>query len=402
MSVVQLRAADTATDTIWQATAAIRPLLLSLSLLLLGNGLQNILLPLRAAREGMDSGTIGLVFSAYFASFIAACFIGPRIIRRIGHARTFAAGVAVFAAAGIAYAFLVDPLVWAALRAVSGFASAILFMTIESWFNEASSNANRGRILSVYRIVDLATSTGGQFLIGLADPGSFALFGLFAILLGISGLPVLLSTRPGPGPVGLVTLRPLALWRAAPAGTAGCLSVGFTNGALWSLAPVYAADFGMDPTGTAVFMSAIIAGGALTQWPLGWCSDRIGRRGVLAAALLGASACGAGLFLLPGAEPGVLICAAALFGAASMPHYTLSLAVVNDRVASTDFVSTAASLLMLYGIGATFGPFLAGGLMNLLGPQALFLHTAVAHAATGLFVLYRLLRRPPPPRTALP
>jgi MFS family permease len=45
---------------------------------------------------------------------------------------------------------------WIVIRFVMGFCFAGLFTTIESWLNSSVENATRGRLLSVYRIIDIA------------------------------------------------------------------------------------------------------------------------------------------------------------------------------------------------------------------------------------------------------
>ena len=51
------------------------------------------------------------------------------------------------------------------LRFAMGFCFAGLFMVIESWLNAHAASANRGRLLSIYRLIDLAAVTGAQFLL---------------------------------------------------------------------------------------------------------------------------------------------------------------------------------------------------------------------------------------------
>ena len=75
------------------------PLLLGVLLLLLGNGMQGTVLGLRGAMEGYDAPTMSWVMSAYFAGFLIGARLTPRMIRRVGHVRVFAALGAVPTAA---------------------------------------------------------------------------------------------------------------------------------------------------------------------------------------------------------------------------------------------------------------------------------------------------------------
>ena len=82
----------------FRGTAApLSALLTGVALLLLGTGLLNTLLSVRAVQNGLDSTLLGLVMSAYFVGFILGTFLSPVMIRRVGHIRTFACCAAVAA-----------------------------------------------------------------------------------------------------------------------------------------------------------------------------------------------------------------------------------------------------------------------------------------------------------------
>ena len=66
-------------------------LLLGVLLLLVGNGIQSTLLGIRGGIEGYGAATMSLVMSAYFVGFLAGSYRTPRLIRRVGHVRVFAA-----------------------------------------------------------------------------------------------------------------------------------------------------------------------------------------------------------------------------------------------------------------------------------------------------------------------
>ena len=66
-------------------------LLLGMMLLLLGNGMQGTLLGVRGAIEGYDAREMAFVMSGYFLGFLAGSYRAPRMIRRVGHVRVFAA-----------------------------------------------------------------------------------------------------------------------------------------------------------------------------------------------------------------------------------------------------------------------------------------------------------------------
>jgi len=100
--------------------APVAALLASVAVLLTGNGLQNTLLPIRAQIEGFSTFSIGVLGSLYFAGFAAGCLLGPWLIERIGHIRTFAAMAAIATASILTHGLVLEPITWWALRATSG------------------------------------------------------------------------------------------------------------------------------------------------------------------------------------------------------------------------------------------------------------------------------------------
>ena len=396
------------------ALVSVAALLLGAGILLLGNGLQSILLPVRATIEAFSTSSIGLIGAAYPAGFVVSCLTTPRIVRRVGHIRTFAVLAAIAAAIVLLLVLLVHPVSWVLLRIGSGFCFAGLFMVIESWLNEASTNSNRGQIFSTYMVVNLLTLTAGQMMLPLADPADFTLFAIAAMLITLGLVPVGLTTSAGPHRIERVRLRWGRLYRMSPVGVLGCAFVGLANSAFGTFGPVFAGEIGLSLTGIALFMSAALIGGALAQLPLGRLSDRMDRRKVVVLAcvlavglavvlaLIGDAHEGGRLFGLDDIglvelAPAILIGLIALFGASIYPIYSLCVAHTNDYVASEDFVEASSGLLLTWGIGAAIGPNLAAAVMEGVGLAGLFAYTASIHLLFCAFTIWRMTRRSPVP-----
>lgn len=378
---------------------SIAALLLSTAFFLMAGGLVGTLTPLRASLEGFSNIAIGALGAWYFTGFVAGCFAGPHLLARVGHIRAFAVAAAAVSAFVTLQPVFISPLVWFVLRAATGFGIAILFMTVESWLNDRADNHTRGRILSLYMMVNWLGLLTGQWLLLLAEPQSFRLFSAVSVLYCLCVVPMGLTRLPAP------QLRPAPqinldrIFHLAPVGAAGCLTVGLANGAFWTLAPLYTQSLGFSERGLALFMSVFIAGGAVVQWPLGRLSDRMDRRWIIAAACFAASACGIAIgFLgwLIASVPALFFALVFVLGASMLPLYSLSIAHANDRLPRSEFVEISAGLLMLSAGASIPGPVLASLAISTAGASSLFLYTAIAHAALAFFAFTRMKLREPP------
>lgn len=100
-----------------RAVAKCWPVFAGITLLMLGNGLQGTLLGSRATLAGFGDLVTGVVMAGYFAGFVVSAEGTPRLIRRIGHVRCYAAFASCASVAVLVHGLLVEP-------AVSGPAAA--------------------------------------------------------------------------------------------------------------------------------------------------------------------------------------------------------------------------------------------------------------------------------------
>ncbi len=380
-----------------RAVSAILPLLLAAAILLAGNGLQGTLLAVRANLEGFPTSLIGVLMSAYYAGFVLGCRFNPSFIKSVGHIRTFLALASIASASALIHPLYVDVWIWAVLRAITGFCFAGLIMVIESWINERATNANRGRILSVYRVIDLSATTAGNALLATADPADFHLFATVSILMSIALVPVALTKSDAPKPIETARLDIPRLFKLSPVAAVGAPLIGLANASFWAVGAVYAQQLGYGTTLIASFISAVIIGAALLQWPLGWLSDRIDRRRVILGAAILGIATTISLSLFGGASPQALLALGALFGAFIIPMFGLTAAHANDHAEPGDAVSTNGGLLLLHGCGSVIGATAGATIMSIFGPPALFIYIAAIYVLLSAFCLYRIMTSPPVP-----
>ena len=373
----------------------VAPLLLGVAILLTGQGLQGTLLPVRANLEGFSTLSIGLMGAAYFFGFTLGCLRGSTLLRRVGHVRVFAAMTAAASAVPLLHGLWIESWLWWLLRMVTGYCFAVLYVVIESWLNEQATNETRGVVFSAYTLITLTVLAAGQQMLLLYDPQQLSLFAVASAVVSLAAIPVVLSASPSPAQEEVRARLDLRrLFRISPAGTMGCLASGLANGSFWALAPVFVAGYSSDVSLAAWFMTSAVLGGAVGQWPLGLWSDRVDRRWVISFAALVAAVAGLAMWLsLEIDTPLMLMVLGACWGAVAFPLYSISVAHTNDHARPGEYVMISSGLLLMYGIGAIVGPFVAPAAMRLLGPGGLYLYTAVIHLMLVAYMTVRYRRR---------
>lgn len=368
----------------------------ALALLMVGNGLVGVLVGVRSELEGFDTAVTGLIMAAYFAGFLVGSQVTPRIMARVGHIRVFAGLTSLAAATTLLHSLVVSPISWALLRLGFGFAMAGLYVVVESWLNDAVSNANRGRVMAIYMVVAMGGLGVGQIMIGSGDPLQTTLFIVAGLLMVLAVAPVSLSINEAP----YFELPPRAtyrdLWEAAPLGVITAVGAGVANGAIIGMAGVYAVQIGLSPGRTGVFVAAASLGSVALQWPIGHLSDLIGRRRSILFATFAALGVGA---IAPSlsVDGWPLVGAMFLLGGFSYPMYSLALSHVVDVLAPGRAVTGSVAVVFLTGVGSIFGPVTASLAMRSIGPDGFFWAIAAVHAAIGLYGVSRVVRRPTRP-----
>ncbi len=367
--------------------ATMSPLLSAVVLVGLGNGFFFTLLGLRMSAEGVSGGLIGIVGSAYFAGMFTGTLFCERIIRRVGHIRAFSVFAAMSAAAAILHPLLPEPLVWVLLRFAMGFAMAGYFMVVESWLQFEATNETRGRSFALYILAHTAGAGLGPLLL-IADPGSYQLFAIAALLYTLALLPVALTTMSNPVLEASTRFGIRDLYAISPVAVVGSFTIGLGISSFSALGSVYAERIGLTAAAISFFMVAPRVGGFIMQYPMGILSDRFDRRHVMVALTLSTAAVGVILAAVGSASLIVLLLLVCLFGAASAPIYSTVVAHANDYVEPRNFVAASAGLIFAHGLGA----------MGLFGPGGLFIYGAVILVAFAGFVVYRMNRRAPVPQ----
>ena len=369
-------------------------LYIGVTLLMVGNGLQGTLLGVRGPMQGFSTLEMSAVMASYFAGFLISSTLTPRLIGNVGHIRVFAALGSTISAVLILYPVLDHPYAWMLGRALIGFCFCGVYITAESWLNNATTTSNRGQALSLYMITQTVGIIAAQGILTLGDPAGFTLFIVSSVLVSIAFAPILLTVAPMPAFSSRT--RPMSLrslWTISPLGCIGMFISGGVFSAQFGMSAVYATQAGLRLGEVSLFVAFFYVGTLFLQFPIGWMSDRMDRRRLILACAAGTTVA-AGIGALSGGSLPVLLGAAFLAGGLTNPLYALLIAYVNDMIDYEDMAAASGRMLFVNGLGAIIGPFAIGAIMSAVGPVGYWLVMGGLMAALTAYAVWRTIQRP--------
>ena len=365
-------------------------LFLSVILLQLSSGGVGPLDALTGLEKGFSKGQIGILGSSHFLGFFIGCWWAPRVMGSVGHSRAFAVFTSMGAIGMLGHTLLIDPMAWAVMRVASGLCVAGCYTVIEAWLQAKATNANRGRTMGVYRMVDISASLGAQMMIGaLATVETYLAYNLLTLFCCASLLPLALTKASPPITKSAPRLRPLLALNRSPLAVFAVVVTGLTNSAYRMVGPIYGSELGLNALQIGLFLAGFVLGGAISQYPAGWLADKFDRRWVVIALSIAALLSCTISFFAVGVEQ--VIFASCLFGFITVPIYSVATAHAHDFASSDERVELSAALLFYFAIGAIASPIVAAMLIQKFGAGAFFAFIAAAHFLLAVIGGLRIL-----------
>ncbi|MBL6674417.1 MAG: MFS transporter [Candidatus Puniceispirillum sp.] len=365
-----------------------------------GSGLQNVLLGTRAPELGFSNIATGFVMSGYYAGIFAGSIIVPHILAQVGHVRVFGAMAAIASAAVLMHVAFADPILWAVMRLFSGFSFAGMYIVCESWLNEKATNETRGQLLSLYMIINMAGMGGGQLMIGLGATGGIGLFLLASVMVSIAVVPILITVSVAPNFEAPERLSFRRILQVSPLSVFGMAFIGLVVSMLFGMGPVYGRNLGLDNTEIGYFMTSIMVGTLLLQYPVGRLSDKFDRRAVILGASASAAVCIAIASFFDANQFILLLIFTMVFGGLTFSLYSLFIAHANDFLPPSQMVAVSSGLLMVNGAGAVVGSPFAATIIEVFGSRSFMPAIALILVVISGFVLLRMRMRDAVPTEA--
>ena len=392
-----------------------------IGIILLANGLQGNLMGVRSVIENFSSLSTGIMMSGYFIGYFVGSNLTPNMVSRVGHIRVFAAFASTASLSILIIATYVNPIVWTLGRFLTGLSLVSCYIVAESWLNDRANNRTRGKLLSVYMIINYFGLACGALLLNFDDPTSFKPFILVSILLSIALVPILLTKRPAPKFKKIGTLNLIELYKISPLGTVSSFCTGAIYSALFAMFAVYATKINFSLFEISILLFLTTIAGAFFQGPVGYLSDKYNRRIVIVLCnLFSAAFClilifisGDKLFNLnalhmllninifqdfnlltyAGTSKLYFFIIITVYAGITLCIFSLNLAHTNDFVPKEKFVAAGGGLQIVFGLGAMGGPLFCSIVMDKLGPNGYFVYLIGFHIIISSFGLYRMARR---------
>ena len=366
---------------------SVLPPLISLVIVMLGNGFFNTFVSLRISIDGYASWVIGIVNSSYFAGVMLGSIYVEKLLDRVGHIRTFAMFASINSFIIIVQWLLLDPVSWVFLRFLTGVCAAGFFIVIESWLLLSTGVKSRGRLLSLYMLTLYMAQGGGQFILNCSALSSFLPFAITIALNSLSVIPVCMIKSSGPLMLESSITNLLHILYKAPLGPIGCFVAGLIMGSFYGLAPIFGKESGLTLFQISQVMGFTILGGLVLQWPIGHLSDIFNRRKVIIGICLTLMVLTATLFCSYYFPYYVLLALMIIFGGISFTLYPLSITYTCDYFSEKNIIGITCSLLIIYGIGCIIGPLVAPLFMTVLGAKGLFSYMSILCAAYAFLAM---------------
>ncbi len=344
-------------------------------------GLLATFLSLRLKFEGCSTLTTGMILTSYFIGCVFGSLYSNRLIKTVGHIRSFAAFAALFTAMIMLHGCFFSAPAWAIFRFLSGIAAMGLFTVIESWLNECTQPQSRGKVFSFYMIMCYMGAGTGQQLLILGDITEQTLFFVVGFLLVCCIIPVSLTRSINPE---IPKIKPKAfknIIAMAPMGLTGALTAGLLISSFYTMGPIFCHNIGLSVPQVSLFMTLTVLGGLIIQWPIGLLSDRFDRSIVIPVICVLFSIISLLVIWSSKGPFTVLLATTGIFGGFLFCIYPVSVARAHDLFDPSDSVNVSSALLFFYGIGSIGGPLTSSMIMELsTNPLWLYLF----FASTGL------------------
>ncbi len=368
------------------------PLLFAVFVSMLGVGIISPILPVYAEMMGAGGFAIGIIYGLFSLSRAAVMPVYGRISDLKGRKVFIIVGLSAYCLLSFAYVHAETVFALGIVRLLHGFASAAIIPIVMAYVGDISPRGEEGKIMGLYTTALLLGFGSGPLIggfvkdvIGIAAAfyimGAFVFAGLLMVIFMVSepakreGVP---EKYPFREIISSRKLRALFIFRLANA-------VG--RSAIFAFLPIFGHSlFGMSSTAIGFLLSFVVIVVSLLQTPFGILADKTSRVAmVITGGLINAACLSVLGFSKDVLSLGIVIGFIGISGAISLPALT-ALAVEEGRSVGMGSVMGIFNFAM--AIGQSFGPIVAGYMMDVTGLAGPFIFAGVvAFMGTLIFAI---------------
>ena len=339
-------------------------------------------------KQGFSETFIGINAAMHALGVLLIAPFLPRLAAWMGARRLTVAALLLSAVVLALFPLVANIYWWFPLRIALGIGAEALFVMSETWTNELSSEATRGRTMALYTAALSLGMVCGPSLLSALGVGRTAYFAGAAIAAGAMAL-VVLPWVIAPPRFEATGTNPIRYMRMAPIAMATTLLNSAVETAGLTFLALYATGQGWGEERALNLISTLMLGAIVLALPIGWIADRMDRR-KLALALAALSAAGALVWPFVLGQAWLTYAVIFLWGGAFVGIYTVMLAMVGARFKGGELVGIYGAMGFAWGGGALLGPSTAGVAMHL---SPLYGLPGLVALLCGGFALFMLISR---------
>jgi len=369
-------------------------LILSVSILMVSRGLGSAFIGVRAQIEDFSISWITFIQGCSYIGFMISGMFVPKILRNIGHIRVFATCASLSSVVPLFQSMFISPYYWAFFQIFFGIGIAGSYIVIEGWLNEASDNANRGKLFGLYSLISMFIASASPLLIGPIPPESIVLFLIISITSSLAFIPVAVGAKWTPTYAESETMDYKTLFKRSPFGMISFKFSLIIINTLFMIFIVYAIKAGFSlKVGTKSFLFMGVLS-IFTTYTLGYLSDKMDRRYLIIFSS-GVSIIFAYMMKMSvdsGDEYWFLISSVGL-GGFLFTLYPLIVSHISDRLKVTEMLSASSWMVLLSSIMGAIGTISIGPIMETFGISAFPYLIMICLLVNCIYGMYRIYVR---------
>ncbi|MNW36928.1 putative MFS-type transporter YcaD [compost metagenome] len=350
----------------------ISPLVILLSVIVLGGVSQGLLLPLLSIfmeEQGIPSSVNGMHAAALYIGSFAMSLVAERVLGVTGFKKLLLGGLIVVLISLPLFPLVTNLKLWFILRLLVGIGDSAIHFTSQLWLVLVSPPERRGRNISLYGMSYGLGFSLGPLGIHLLPLGKLLPFVILAVLF-VAMIMIVIVRMPDMHPEklepeeGATERKYTLIYKLAWFALLPSLLYGYMESSMNSNFPIYGLRIGLSTGEISTLLPFFGIGGLILQLPLGILSDRFGRKGILmVAGLLGGL-----MFLfvpLCGNQFWALVILFMLAGGLVGSFFSLGLAYAADLLPRHLIPAANVIASFHFSFGSIIGPNLGGQVMEM-------------------------------------